>query len=177
LFNGKIDKQIAEMPNKNCFARLDTLSSKPKKPYKNSLEIILDLSKTPRTSQYFTKEMKIIIREYLDFDLDSKTNCNIEFRCFVHNKQLRGISSEGEIKDLNEVIENINKITFYTDYDSYCADFTYYNNKLILIEINTPVWLFGCSSLFSLDEPFDLEVLTGKYIPEIISYPIIYTNK
>jgi hypothetical protein len=42
----------------------------------------------------------------------------------------------------------------------------------MVIEINTPVWLFATSELFCLDEPWDYNVLLGDYIPEI-SYPVI----
>jgi hypothetical protein len=166
LYNGKIDKIIRKLPNKECFARLDTLSSKPSSSYKNSCEIIFDFENSNRTRDYFTENMNIIIREYVCMN-------NIEFRCFIHNKKLRAISSEGKIKNIEEVKKLVDKITFYTEYDSYCIDMTYVDNNLMVIEINTPVWLFACSGLFRLDEAYDLELLVGDYNPDIICYPEI----
>lgn len=168
LFNGVIDNIICTLPNKQCFARLDTLSSKPTAPYKNSNQIIDDLKMSSRTKDYFTESMPVIIREYLDLT-------GFEFRCFVHGKKLRAISSEGNLTNTNieEIKVLVDKITFYTDYDSYCIDLTYYQDKLMVIEINTPVWLFATSGLFCLDEPCDLSILLGQYNPDILTYPIV----
>lgn len=109
--------------------------------------------------------MKVVIREYLKLD-------NIEFRCFIHNKKLRAISSEEKISNIEEIENVISKITHYMEYDDYCVDFTYYNGKLMLIEINTPVYLFATSGLFDLTNPYDYEILLGKIVPEI-NYPIL----
>lgn len=170
LFNGEIDSLINTLPGKQCFARLDTLSSKPSKPYISSKGIRKDFISSNRTNSYFNKDMKIIIREWIDLK-------SFELRCFIHDRKLRAISSEMEIFNVNEIIKAVDKITFYTEYDSYCVDFTYHDDKLMLIEINTPVWMFGCSGLFDLDVPFDLEVLLGEYIPDIIDYPVIKVSK
>lgn len=168
LFNGKIDEIIKTLDGARCFARLDTLSSKPTSPYYNSTEIIQDLRQSERTRPYFVENMPIIIREYLDLH-------SFEFRCFVHDKKLRGISTEKHIpiSKIKEIIQTINRITFIAEYDSYCADFTYHDGKLMLIEINTPVWLFACSGLFCLELPYDVEILMGRYMPDIINYPVI----
>jgi hypothetical protein len=168
LYNGRIDKIIQALPNKECFARLDTLSSKPNCSYKNSFEIIRDFKHSDRTRDYFTEEMKVIIREYLPLK-------DIEWRCFIHNKKLRAISSEGKLRtiDIAEIQLLVDKITFYTEYDSYCVDMTFHNNKIMVIEINTPVWLFGSSGLFYLDEPADAYILLGDYIPDVLTYPVI----
>lgn len=171
LFNGKIDKIIKTLPGSKCFARLNTLSSKPTSPYYNSTQIIQDLQRSERTKPYFVENMPIIIREYLDLH-------SFEFRCFVHDKKLRGISTEDHIhiSKIKEIVQTINHITFITDYCSYCADFTYCNGRLMLIEINTPVWLFATSGLFSLELPYDLEILIGTYMPDIINYPVVKTE-
>lgn len=168
LFNGTINNIIQSLPGSRCFARLDTLSAKPSAPYYNSTEIVKDFRRSDRTKQYFVEDMPIIIREYLVLQ-------SFEFRCFIHDKMLRGISSEEFLSTINvqEIIKTINRLTFLTDYDSYCADFTYYQGKLMLIEINTPVWLFACSGLFSLELPYDVEILMGAYMPDIINYPVI----
>lgn len=166
LYNGNVDEIIKLLPGKHCFARLDTLSSKPTNAYNNSIDIIDDFIKSERTSHYFTKDMPVVIREYLLLK-------EIEFRCFIHDKKLRAISSEGALRNIEEIQSIVDKITFLTDYDSYCVDFTYYDNKLMLIEINTPVWLFATSGLFCLDLPYDQEVLLGEYKPDILNYPII----
>lgn len=170
LFDGKIDSIIETMPGSICFARLDVLSSKPSAPYHNSFEINADLKKSCRTSPYFTIDMPIIIREYIEIK-------SFEFRCFIHDKKLRGISSEYTLDNLDEIMNLVNYLTFITEYESYCVDFTYHNNKLMLIEINTPVWLFACSGLFCLELPYDVEVLMGKYMPDIIDYPVIKCNE
>lgn len=136
LYNGVIDI----LPNKQCFARLDTLSSKPLGSYKNSQEIEADLKKSYRTKDYVE----------LDF----------EFRCFIHEKKLRAISSEQTLTNTNieEIKVLVDRITFFTEYESYCVDLTYYKKKLMVIEINTPVWLFATSGLFCLDEPADFNL-------------------
>ena len=67
LYNGNIDKLIESLPNKECFARLDTLSSKPKSSYKNANEIINDFTISHRTSDYFTKDMNIIYKRMVKF--------------------------------------------------------------------------------------------------------------
>jgi hypothetical protein len=166
LFNGKIDEIIQTLPGKCCFARLDILSSKPTSPYFHSEDIISDFSRSSRTAPYFTEEMPIVIREYVLLT-------NIEFRCFVHGRKLRAISTEGPLRNMEEIVRRVNSITFLTDYDDYCVDFTYHADKLMLIEINTPVWLFACSGLFCLDIPYDVEILMGEYMPDILNYPIV----
>lgn len=98
---------------------------------------------------------------------------NFEFRCFIHHNKLRAISSEFNIENLVEIINMVDNITHICEYEDYCIDFTYHLNKLMIIEINTPVWLFTCSGLFCLDEVFDVEILVGEYIPDIINYPIL----
>lgn len=168
LLYGEIDTLISTLPNKQCFAKLDTISSKPTVPYTCADEIKNDFIQSLRTRDYFTPSMKIIIREWVPFD-------SFEFRCFIHDKRFRAISSEGQLTfaQLQEITKYINELTFYTEYDAYCADMTYYRGTLTLIEINTPVWLFATSGAFSLDEPYDYELLLGEYIPDILSYPVV----
>lgn len=166
LFNGNVDELIATLPGKCCFARLDHASAKPKKPYFTSQEIIESFQKSDRCSSYFTNDMPVIIREYLILSSE-------EFRCFVHDKKFRAISTESEIPDIDKVRRLVDKLTFYSEYESYCADFTFYNGELMLIEINTPVWLFATSGLFDLDVPYDREILCGEYQGELIDYPVV----
>lgn len=170
LYNGNINKLIKKLPNQECFARLDCLSSKPIFSYKSSDEIISDLYFNNRTSDQIGVDTKIIIREWI-------YNITNEFRCFVCNGKLRGISCSFKRKLLIEHIANItemiNKIVKITDNDDCTVDFGFVNEKIILIEINSPVYLAATSGYFDLSIPFDYEVLLGDYIPEIINYPVI----
>lgn len=67
----------------------------------------------------------------------------------------------------------INKIVKLTDNDDCTVDFGFVNEKIILIEINSPVYLAATSGYFDLSIPFDYEILLVDYIPEIINYPVI----
>jgi hypothetical protein len=171
LFNGKVDEIIQKLPGFRCFARLDTLSSKPSSPYHNANEIINDLQTSERTKKFFNKDMLIIIREWVNM-------CSFEFRCFVQDDVLRGISTEEHIQDYQLAIikKAINAISHYSEFKCYCADFTFYEDgRLMLIEINTPVWLFACSGLFCLGLPYDAEILMGELKEDVI-YPVIKTQ-
>ncbi len=111
LMNGKVDEIIQALPGKRCFARLDTLSSKPTSPYFHSSDIIHDLQQSERTKYYYTATMPIIIREYLDLR-------SFEFRCFVHDNKLRGISTEGSLS-----VENIEEIKRVIQYMTIATEF------------------------------------------------------
>ncbi len=164
-----VNALIASMPNQQCFARLDCVSAKPKKPYRSAQEILDSFRSSDRCRPFLGQ--KVVIREY-------KTLCGGEFRCFIHDKTFRAISTEFTLPNriVEEVKEMVEKITFYTDYVSYCVDFTFDHDcgdKLMLIEINSPVWLFATSGLYDLDEGYDYAILLGTYQPEIIDYPVI----
>lgn len=166
LCDGAIDRKIAELPNNECFARLDPLSSKPLWSYKNSNEILASFSNSERCKGFLGT--KVIVREFV-YDL-----CG-EFRCFIHNKRLRGISTPILLTEEQclGVIKMVNQITHHTDYNDYSIDFAWKNNELTLIEINTPVWLYASSGEFDLTDVRDIEILLGEYIPDIIDYPVI----
>ena len=164
----KIDDLIKILPNSECFAKLDTLSTKPTSSYKKAIDIINDFKSSHRTKDYFTKDMQIIIRKYVEIT-------NIEFRCFVHQKKIRAISSEGNLINIEKIIKLVDQVTFYLEYESYTIDLTYHNDMLMIIEINTPVWLFSTSGLFCLDEPSDYHILLGEYIQDY-PYPVIKIN-
>ena len=168
LFNGKVDEIIQKLPGTRCFARLDTLSSKPNSPYYNATQIIEDFRNSERTKKFFNEDMLIIIREWVDMR-------SFEFRCFVQDGILRGISTEAKIEDdqLAMIKKAINAITHYSEFECYCADFSFYEDgRLMFIEINTPVWLFACSGLFCLGLPYDAEILMGE-LKEGVIYPNI----
>jgi hypothetical protein len=80
-------------------------------------------------------------------------------------------------KEVIQEVQNIvDKITFYTDYNSYCVDFTFDQDRdkqLMMIEINSPVWLFATSGRFDLDEGYDYSILLGEYQPDIVNYPVV----
>jgi hypothetical protein len=67
----------------------------------------------------------------------------------------------------------VNKIVKLTDNDDCTIDFGFVYHDIILIEINSPVYLVATSGYFDLSLPFDYEILLGDYNPELISYPII----
>ena len=166
LHDGTIDKQISKLPNKECFARLDPLSSKPHYPFVNSKQIVESFSNSERCSGFLNT--KVIIREFVHGLYD-------EFRCFVVRKRFRGIStpiplSEEQVLQIGKLV---NLITHYTDYNDYSVDFGWVNGELILIEINSPVWLYATSGEFDLNDIVDREVLLGKYIPDIVNYPVV----
>lgn len=158
LFNGKISKKIKEMGC--CFARLDTCSTKPTEPYYNVEEIIYSFRKSDRTCREFNKDMKIILRNWVDIGK--------EFRCFIHNKELRAISGYCDRKNIPILQEILSKF----DYLDYTADFSFIDNKITLIEINTPVYLCATSGFFDLTIPYDYEILLGEK-RDIILYPVI----
>lgn len=164
LLNGTIDELIKILPNKKCFARLDSCSSKPTFPFYNSREIIRHLSLSDRTREYCNTNMKLIIREWVEiFD---------EFRCYFHEGKLRGINGPANLSDY--LIKYVNDVRYYSEYEDCCIDFGYtYNGNLIVIEINTPIYLCGTSGNFDLNVPYDREILLGKYNSSIINYPVM----
>lgn len=164
LLNGNVDELIKILPNKKCFARLDTCSSKPTFPFYNSREIINHLTSSDRTREYCNTNMKIIIREW--------TNIDGEFRCYFCERKLRAINGTTELSD--NLLTFVNNIRYYSEYDDCCIDFGYtHDDKLIVIEINTPVYLCGTSGNFDLMVPYDREILLGKYNPNVINYPVM----
>ncbi len=169
LYNGEIDRVISTLSGKQCFARLDPCSAKPENSYKSALEISNSFLSSNRCKPYFKTYVPVIIREYVRIPSG-------EFRCYIHDKNLRAISSEVHFSthQLEDICNTVKKITFHTDYESYSVDFTFMSDgRLMLIEINTPVWLFASSGLFDLDVPWDREVLCGMYQPDIIQYPVV----
>lgn len=165
LNNGEIDALIDDLDGE-CFARTDSCSTKPTEPYTSSEDIKYSFTNSDRCRDY--KKQKIIIREYV-YGLSK------EFRCYIHDRKLRGISSQIYIteKQIEEVEHIVNLITHYTGYDFYSCDFAFHNDKLMLIEINSPVWLFATSGEFDLDVPADRMILFGDYSPDFISYPVV----
>lgn len=176
LKNGVLDSHIATMKNKECFARFDSVSSKPIQPFKSAAEIWSSFTISDRCRHYLNDGTNaVILREYI-YDLPG------EFSCFIHDRKLRAISSTVHIEKshLAEIISTVNLLTHYTEYDSYTADFVLMNQavgrSLMLIEINSPVWLFATSGEFDLDVVADYTILLGEY-PYIIEYPVLrYTD-
>lgn len=180
LFNGRVDAVLqTPLYGGQCFARLDPCSSKPTRPFTCAREIQEHMEASDRTGMYLFARgvdadqrcaMPLILRKW-------QPNLGAEFRCFVHDKRLRAISSEDHLaQEIVEAVQVIlTKITHYAEYSDYCADFTLVGDApmLTLIEINTPVWLFATSGLFDLSVVADREILMGNYIPDILSYPVI----
>lgn len=172
LFNGEIDRTIKTLGNE-CFARLDYCSSKPTAPYTCSEDIYHDLNKSDRCKPYMDRQnLKIIVREYLH-------ELSKEIRCFIQNFQFRAISSQIPLTDkqIEDIKELVHRITHYSDYNDYSCDLAFYKGKLILIEINSPVWLFATSGEFDLNDVADRTILLDQYIFEDIDLPIVkYTQ-
>ncbi len=173
-----INKQIKKFKFSHVFARTDSCSSKPSKPFKTVKEILESLKNSDRTSEFIKDPNCIIVlREYIE-DITEK----YEFRCFVHGSDFRAISSSQPIESnfpvknlIPKIVDLIKKIIFYTEYDMCVIDIAIDRStyEIIVIEINTPVWLCATSGLFDLTIPYDHEVLLGKYNPEIINYPVV----
>lgn len=183
LYNGKINSMIRRLGGE-CFARTDSCSTKPNKSYKSAEEILSDFKTSDRCRDYFSKtkrdDIVIVLRRYIH-------NFPKEFRCFIHEKKLRGISSQIPLtsEQIIEIEKKVNKITHYLCEDNYSCDFVYLSSKLqthdnkqlMLVEINSPVYLFATSGAFDLDVPADRMILFGEYLPDVISYPIVrYDN-
>jgi hypothetical protein len=176
-----INQQIQQFKNSHVFARTDSCSSKPSNPFKSAEEILDSLKKSDRTSCLIKNpNCRIVLREYIE-----DINNYYEFRCFVHNNEFRGLTSSQPVELffnvtsflLEKIIKLVKKVTYYTEYDMCTIDIAInkfdYQKEIIVIEINTPVWLCATSGLFDLTDSYDYEVLLGKYNPEIIRYPII----
>lgn len=185
LYNdpNKINNYIKTLSNKQCFSRLDSCSSKPENSFYNHLDIIESITNSSRTNIYLNDlEHKLILREYIE---------NIESdyysaRCYVHNKILRAISGPYYVdnipsKTIKYKIEKfINKIIEITEYNCATIDIIIpknFTNNFIVIEINSPCWLFATSGLFDLNIPYDVSLLFEN-INEFIDYPEMrITNK
>ena len=165
---------IIKLLKDQCFVRLDTAS--PKKIQKhNSIKTIPDyLNSSERTRESFKDPNHMIIfREWIE------CNSNNEIRCFVKDKILRGISGPYNCKPLiskKSIINLVNKIVKQTEFDDCSIDLLIDNDELILIEINSPCYLFASSGLFTLHNP-EHQMILFEPISEYINYPIwIYQN-
>ena len=176
-----INGMIAKFKNSQVFARTDSCSSKPSEPFYSADDIIISLKSSDRTnSLIIDPNCIVVLREYI-----SDIFNYYEFRCFVHDGKCRGISSAQPINCnfkltlpmLNDIINLINKIIFYTEYDMCTIDIAIHkydlNRDILTIEINTPVWLCATSGLFDLLNPYDYDILLGSYNPDIIKYPVL----
>jgi hypothetical protein len=176
----KVDRLIKHFSHSQVFARTDLCSSKPDKPFHNSEDIICSFKNSWRTKDYLKNPNGIVVlREYINDISDY-----YEFRCYVHNKQFRALSScqpvDCHFKILHylDKIKNlVQKIIFYTEYDMCSIDIIihYYDIKkdILTIEINTPVYLCATSGLFDLTNINDVDILIGKFNPEYICYPVV----
>jgi hypothetical protein len=179
LFNLKepncsiIDKLIQSLPGKKAFARLDSCSSKETNPFLNAQEIFDSFRSSERTNQYLYEINHIlVIREWVDL-----TNYD-EIRCFVYQSKLRGISSSKSFtkRQIHQLSHIVDEIICATEYDSCSIDLCINDDDVILIEINSPVWLFATSGYFDLTDPFDYEVLLGEEL-DMITYPQVRREK
>jgi D123 len=174
-----INERIKQFPNSCVFARTDSCSSKPDCSFSNVESILDSLSCSERTKDIIkSPNCKIILRNYIQ-----NIGEYYEFRCFVHSKKFRAMTSSQPIKYsfkftpkmLIEIYELIDKVVFYTDYEMCSIDIIIHQKtkEIMVLEINTPVWLCATSGLFDLTVPFDYNVLLGEYNPDVISYPVI----
>lgn len=203
LFTNKIDEIIAREYPYGAFVRLDAASSKSIVCHSTAATIIPDLLLSDRTAPTIRQaingdvnalESKLIIRNFMP-DIAEM----FEFRCFIFDKTLRGITSGqdfGNVLHKTEFMQKIAqfksviqkytaKIARLCEYDDCTIDIAINRDNLAhfaihghdlaleLIEINSPVWLLATSGLFDLEIPADCEVLFGKWNPTIISYPVV----
>lgn len=160
------------------FYRLNSLSSK----YKDILNIndaIKHLFTSDRVISTINNQTNpyLFIREYIDL-----TNYT-EYRCFIKNRTLLGVSRYDinpdnmnptdsyylSNKDKISIITFVKKIISELDiYNDFTIDIALSTDKIIVIEINSPVYMMAGSCYFTL---FDITNLIDKK-HENISYPI-----
>ncbi|MDB4352512.1 hypothetical protein OAA60_03665 [Porticoccaceae bacterium] len=150
------------------FIRLDTCSPKYYSPINDFDEMKRILFLSDRTRPYMQNRNHIIIlRKFIPRIVS-------EFRCYVHDNKFRAISGSSIL--VLDNIELIKKMVFeivhYSEFRDCSIDFGFVDSKLMLIEINTPVYLFATSGKFDLDNEADCHILFGNY-DENICYPII----
>jgi hypothetical protein len=166
-----IDNIIKNLPNQQCFARLDSCSSKPKEPFTESDDIRNELETYSWATHHYLYEPnhKLVLREYINVEN------YYEIRCFVYQSKCRGITFPCLPTEFNEplVYDFIDKVIYYTEYDACSIDILISNSgtEIMVIEINSPVWLFATSGLFDLTDKHDYELLLGDYNPDILTYP------
>jgi hypothetical protein len=187
---------ISKVFGNRAFCRLDSVSPKSGAVHVSDKTILTDLLSSERTAPFVRniqrEDHRVVIRKYID-QIDEDY---YELRCFVHGKQLRAISGPGYTnitrRDFartapilkNEMRKFVKRIVGAVAYDDFVVDIIVpkcmfepnvemYNSAFVVIEINTPVWLFATSGLFDLSIPSHVEILTGTYQPTIIAYPVI----
>jgi gamma-glutamylcyclotransferase (GGCT)/AIG2-like uncharacterized protein YtfP len=124
-----------------------------------------------RDWKLFGEPEQICLREYNDC-----ITLDFEFRAFVYDDKLTAITQYdhhsyfphiSEYKDVvcDKIKDKISEIHHVIKIKNYVADFAFINNNVLLIELSP---FFPCtgSSLFNWHN--DLDLLKGKYLPEVI---------
>lgn len=171
----EFNEYIKKISNDKVFVKLSSVSPKDVvNPYATtSKEIVYILSKSPRVVNALKNnnwKNYLFIREYWNFIPDLP-----EFRVFITNRFCIAISQnnlincilkEEEIKDkiVKFCRKIINKLWYYDFTIDICYD--HKDDKLYMIEINTPYYLIACSSLYNQDNPCDESILRGDFYNE-----------
>jgi hypothetical protein len=160
------------------FIRLDSLSPKVETPFTDITKAVKKLFDTHRTRHIIDTNIKykdpitIMVREYVDMTK------YLELRCVIHGRKLRCISGyKTDTRNTNrafwcslkkKIKAYITLIIREVDYHDFVADigFNVNTSKLILIEINTPVYHRASCELF--DKESDASLLYGDYPTDII---------
>jgi len=173
-----IDAAIAALPGGHCFARLDTCSSKPDKPFHTANEILSHLISSTRTQfiVHAEPQHRLIIREWIS-DIDVRF---CEIRCYITDGVFRGISGGNPAtmhRFLRDITTLVTKIVQDADYPDCVIDLLLprrCTDSIQLVEINTPVWLFATSGVFDITLPEDIAILCGPLsaLVDIIQLPV-----
>ncbi len=167
LDDGTVDAHIATLPRGECFARLDTCSSKPDRPYTSAAQIADSLAASDRTRDAFHKGMLVVVRPYVHL-VD-------EFRCYFHDGTLRGVSGCPSHRWSLSLQALVCRARHCVGYEDCCIDWGFVDDAPVLIEINTPVYACGTSGAFDLDNEGDRSILVGAYDPDV--HPVVRAHK
>lgn len=182
-----VDAAITAMPGARCFARLDTCSSKPDCPFYSAKEIAEHITASTRTQFVAAKDPthRLILREWIA-DIDARF---WEIRCFVVAGVLRGISgphcANAKMRAFRRYLADIKTMTTAivqnTGYSDCTVDLLIprtCSDRLQLVEINTPVWLFATSGLFDITLPADVAILCGPVtaLEDVVALPVWRTE-
>lgn len=173
--NKKLSTKLTKKINKENlgkhFYRLNSLSSKYKK-HLNLEEAIKHIANSDRTTDTLKKSFPhyLFVREWIDL------SDYVEYRCFIHDRQLRGVSHysvKDKIINVNKssIKSFINKIIMCLDfYNDFTVDLAINIRtcETFVIEINTPVYAYAGSAKFSINEVTN--ILMKKC--EGVDYPV-----
>lgn len=160
---GKLTNEFRSLVQKDnpgkCFYRLNSLSSKYE-GYLNLDDAIYHMSKSDRILSTF-KNFKSPYKHYLFVRKWIDMNNYIQYRCFILNNKLRGISLYDECtlqqpfpkEKLIEFIYSVmRQLDFYSDFTIDIAIHINKKDDMFVIEVNSPVYGIAGSANFTVSE-------------------------